>query len=106
MSVTTERTSNRSRGDRLVIEPDPQTRVPLQQVFATPSLADADLVVISHLRWDWVWQRPQHLISRIGAGRRTWFVEEPRHADVQRPRLHTEDVGPVMRVWLEVPPDT
>ena len=62
-----------------------------------------DLVVLSHLRWDWVWQRPQHLISRLGRARRTWFVEEPRTADVFEPRLHVEDAGVVQRVWLELP---
>lgn len=63
-----------------------------------------DLVVLSHLRWTFVWQRPQHLISRLAAGRRTWFVEEPVVGDVSAPRLCTEDHGPVTRVWLEVPP--
>jgi glycosyltransferase involved in cell wall biosynthesis len=63
-----------------------------------------DLVVLSHLRWTFVWQRPQHLISRLAAGRRTWFVEEPVPGDVTTPRLRTEDHGPVTRVWLEVPP--
>lgn len=63
-----------------------------------------ELVVLSHLRWDWVWQRPQHLISRIGRGRRTWFVEEPQPvADRTEPRLVTQDAGVVTRVWLEVP---
>jgi glycosyltransferase involved in cell wall biosynthesis len=63
-----------------------------------------ELVVLSHLRWDWVWQRPQHLISRIGAGRRTWFVEEPVPVTgLDGPRLATLDAGPVTRVWLEVP---
>ncbi len=68
-----------------------------------PSERD-ELVVLSHLRWDWVWQRPQHLVSRIGRGRRTWFVEEPLPvADITEPRLVTLDAGPVTRVWLEVP---
>lgn len=62
-----------------------------------------DLVVLSHLRWTFVWQRPQHLISRLAEGRRAWFVEEPLVADVRRPRLRYEDHGPVTRVWLEVP---
>jgi glycosyltransferase involved in cell wall biosynthesis len=35
------------------------------------------LVVFSHLRWDFVYQRPQHLLSRIAARRRVLFLEEP-----------------------------
>ncbi|MDQ1711072.1 MAG: UDP-galactopyranose mutase [Frankiaceae bacterium] len=63
-----------------------------------------ELVVVSHLRWDWVWQRPQHLISRVGRGRRTWFVEEPVSVDgIVEPRIVTVDAGAVTRVWLEVP---
>jgi glycosyltransferase involved in cell wall biosynthesis len=72
-------------------------------VASRPRLDDADLVVLSHLRWDWVWQRPQHLISRLGKGRRTWFVEEPVAADVAEPQLRVVDAGPVTRVWLEMP---
>jgi len=63
-----------------------------------------DLVVLSHLRWTFVWQRPQHIVSRLATDRRTWFVEEPlASVDVVEPRLRTEDHGPVTRVWLEVP---
>ena len=29
--------------------------------------AERDLVCFSHLRWDFVYQRPQHLLSRAGA---------------------------------------
>lgn len=35
------------------------------------------LVVFSHLRWDFVYQRPQHVLSRLAAGRPVFFVEEP-----------------------------
>jgi UDP-galactopyranose mutase len=35
------------------------------------------LICISHLRWDFVWQRPQHLLSRLAQTRRLFFVEEP-----------------------------
>jgi UDP-galactopyranose mutase len=38
-----------------------------------------DLIVFSHLRWNFVYQRPQHLLSRIARKRRVWFVEEPIH---------------------------
>jgi glycosyltransferase involved in cell wall biosynthesis len=36
-----------------------------------------DLVCISHLRWDFVWQRPQHLLARLAQTWRVFFVEEP-----------------------------
>src|SRR5687767_6240876 len=37
----------------------------------------ADLVCLSHLRWDFVYQRPQHLLSRAAQTRRVFFIEEP-----------------------------
>ena len=40
-------------------------------------LSNPDLVCFSHLRWDWVYQRPQHLLKRAAANRRVFFVEEP-----------------------------
>ena len=68
-----------------------------------------DLVVLSHLRWPWVWQRPQHVVSRLarersGGGARTWFVEEPVTGDVTAPEVRTEEVDGLTRVWLELPP--
>jgi glycosyltransferase involved in cell wall biosynthesis len=35
------------------------------------------LVCLSHLRWDFVYQRPNHLMARAARDRRTYFVEEP-----------------------------
>lgn len=40
-----------------------------------------DLVCLSHLRWDFVFQRPQHLMSRFARERRVIFFEEPVHAE-------------------------
>jgi UDP-galactopyranose mutase len=37
---------------------------------------DLDVVCLSHLRWDWVWQRPQHLLSRCAQKRRVFYVQE------------------------------
>jgi hypothetical protein len=70
--------------------------------------AQPDLVVLSHLRWPWVWQRPQHLVSRFArhratGGARTWFVEEPMVGDVDRPELKMEVTDGLTRVWLVVP---
>jgi glycosyltransferase involved in cell wall biosynthesis len=36
-----------------------------------------DLVCFSHLRWGFVYQRPQHLLSRFTKHTRVFFVEEP-----------------------------
>ncbi len=36
-----------------------------------------DLVCLSHLRWSFVFQRPQHLLTRCARDRRVFFVEEP-----------------------------
>ena len=45
-------------------------------------------IVHSHLRWDFVWQRPQQLFSRIARRGPVLFVEEPIHGeDVLVPRL-------------------
>ncbi len=65
-----------------------------------------DLVVLSHLRWTFVWQRPQHLISRLSERyQRTWFVEEPEVlAGLSAPVLRVQELEQVTRVWLEVPP--
>ena len=39
--------------------------------------AHFDLVCFSHLRWDFVFQRPQHLLTRCAKQRRVLFIEEP-----------------------------
>lgn len=35
------------------------------------------LVAFSHLRWDFVWQRPQHVLSRLAKEMPVLYVEEP-----------------------------
>ncbi|HEV7374678.1 MAG TPA: glycosyltransferase family 1 protein [Pyrinomonadaceae bacterium] len=44
---------------------------------ALEDISKVDLVCLSHLRWDFVYQRPQHLLSRFAKERRVFFVEEP-----------------------------
>src|SRR3712207_140632 len=69
-------------------------------VAEDPHSTDADLVVLSHLRWDWVWQRPQQVISRLARQRRAWVVEVPRRAEVTEPTLRCAHTPHVQRVWL------
>lgn len=48
----------------------------------------ADILCLSHLRWDHVFQRPNHLMSRAAREGRVYFVEEPIYdADVDGPHL-------------------
>ena len=49
---------------------------------------DRPLIVQSHLRWDFVWQRPQQILSRLAEHRSVLFVEEPIFLDdLSTPRL-------------------
>jgi UDP-galactopyranose mutase len=49
----------------------------LFQSSVLPPGGTTDLVCFSHLRWDFVFQRPQHLLTRCARDRRVFFVEEP-----------------------------
>jgi glycosyltransferase involved in cell wall biosynthesis len=66
----------------------------------------SELIVLSHLRWNWVWQRPQHLVSRLGSRCRTWYVEEPLTPSAGftgQNRINQLKVNGLNRVWLEIP---
>jgi hypothetical protein len=44
---------------------------------ALPFLPRPDVICLSHLRWDFVFQRPNHLMRACSQWYRTFFVEEP-----------------------------
>ena len=46
-----------------------------------------DLICLSHLRWNFVFQRPQHLMTRFARTRRVFFVEEPIFCATDQPEL-------------------
>jgi UDP-galactopyranose mutase len=59
-----------------------------------------DIICYSHLRWNFVYQRPQHLLSRFAKHFRIFFVEEPLY-DAEKPFLdnyHSKE-----GVWTVVP---
>lgn len=45
--------------------------------MTTSSASAHHLVCFSHLRWDFVYQRPQHLLSRFARNFKVYYVEEP-----------------------------
>ena len=57
---------------------------------APDRLADGltDLFCFSHLRWNFVYQRPQHLLSRASQHWRVWFIEEPVYGNEERLELN------------------
>ncbi len=55
-----------------------ESLVPLE---APAGAAKPDLICFSHLRWDFVFQRPQHILTRFAKERRVFFVEEPVFGD-------------------------
>lgn len=58
-----------------------------------------DIVCLSHLRWDFVYQRPQHLMSRSACERRVFFVEEPIFgAPVPKLDISRRDCGVIVVV--------
>ncbi|MBD2384251.1 UDP-galactopyranose mutase [Cylindrospermum sp. FACHB-282] len=65
------------------------------------SLTDApDIVCLSHLRWNFVYQRPQHLLSRFAQGRRVYLIEEPIFSEdcLGRLDISQDDSGVVVVV--------
>lgn len=70
--------------------------VPARGLAGGDSSGAADLVCLSHLRWDFVWQRPQHLMSRFARDRRVFFVEEPIREDAEPGMEVSERKGGVM----------
>lgn len=68
--------------------------------------APLDIVCFSHLRWDLVYQRPQHLLMRAARGNRVSVIEEPMFG-AEMPHLKEEllDDG-LMRVIPQLPEGT
>ncbi|HEY0097019.1 MAG TPA: glycosyltransferase family 1 protein, partial [Archangium sp.] len=59
-----------------------------------------DLVCLSHLRWNFVFQRPQHLLSRFAKERRVFFFEEPVFG---KGRARLQVTRSPEGVWVAVP---
>ncbi|TAF09892.1 MAG: UDP-galactopyranose mutase [Nostocales cyanobacterium] len=60
----------------------------------------ADIICLSHLRWHFVYQRPQHLLSRCAKGKRVFFIEEPifNQEDLRRLEISQDTSGVVVVV--------
>src|SRR6185295_573565 len=70
----------------------------------TPPGETTDLVCFSHLRWDFVYQRPQHLLSRFARERRVFFIEEPIFGNCSM-RFNVREADPGVHVVVPQLPD-
>ena len=58
------------------------------------------LIVFSHLRWDFVYQRPQQLMSRLARHYRIVFIQEPEPSEIaDETGWHVSDPLPGLTVW-------
>ena len=62
-----------------------------------------DVVCFSHLRWNFVFQRPQHLMTRCAADSRVFFFEEPL-VDADTPHLEVRQDRGVFVAVPHLPP--
>lgn len=75
-----------------------------------------DMIVFCHLRWDFVYQRPQHIISRLSSQYKILVVEEPvgkyenaaeiieisTSLHILKPQIdHLEELGPYLKKILK-----
>ncbi|MGJ5632584.1 glycosyltransferase family 1 protein [Nostoc sp. CALU 1950] len=76
-----------------------------KKVQSTKTFKDTpDIVCLSHLRWNFVYQRPQHLLSRCAQGKRVFFIEEPIFSEEPLARLDiNEDSNGVVVVVPHLP---
>lgn len=70
-----------------IFERDSHAVSPAHFPEAVSECLTTDFICLSHLRWDFVYQRPQHLMSRFASNRRVFFVEEPIFGDFETPRM-------------------
>lgn len=67
-------------------------------------LDPSPLLCFSHLRWNFVYQRPQHLLSRAARDRRVFFLEEPVFGHGIVPHLESSESTEGVTVLVPVLP--
>lgn len=65
------------------------------------SILNYDLLCFSHLRWEFVFQRPQHLMTRFCQNSKVFFLEEPIFDCLDGPYLQNEKKLPGL--WVLTP---
>lgn len=64
---------------------------------------DIDFICFSHLRWDFVFQRPQHLFTRISETNRVFYIEEPIFENIEQGYLNVLTKGNIFIITPYLP---
>jgi hypothetical protein len=61
-----------------------------------------DIICFSHLRWNFIYQRPQHLMTGFSSAHRIFFIEEPYYESIAKSnyQIYKE---PLSNVFVVVP---
>jgi len=70
-------------------------------LLTTMKKLPANLLCLSHLRWDFVYQRPQHLLTRFSDMFNTYFLEEPMHD--AKGKAYLDLFKRLPNLWVVVP---
>ena len=88
-----------SRGDFGRVD-GKQTSAPIA-LPRSGAASDFPIVVLSHLGWDWVWQRPQQFHSRLSKTHPILFVEGPVITDgLKTSRATLREVSDYPDIWV------
>lgn len=74
--------------------------------FTAPQLLPLEttpIIVHCHLRWDFVWQRPQQIFSRLASQHRILFIEDPMLEEGEAHLKITEPYPNIVRVLPILP---
>lgn len=81
----------------------PAIRTPPVPQLAGGRRNDFPIIVHCHLRWDFVWQRPQQIFSRLAENHRVLFIEDPVIAEGE-PHLAIDEPMPnLIRIVPQIP---
>ena len=80
---------------------NPDKKAGKKTIASVTTLLPTNIIVFSHLRWDFVFQRPQHLLTRMAGKFNIFFIEEPIFTDTDKPAYSLSKRGD--KVWVMVP---
>jgi len=81
-----------------------QTPTALSRTGATPAGSSSVLLCLSHLRWNFVFHRPQHLLTRAAKTHKVLYFEEPVYVALLRPVMRAIEPTLGIRVLTPVLP--